>query len=74
MWGTEMSREDVLALADRIEQTPAYGPRDLAAESLHRTDRPPGTGSKRTKVILVNHKWRKTIASALRASIAGQVG
>jgi hypothetical protein len=64
------SADEIAALADRIEQTPAYTGAELGCR-LHPVDTPPGTANSEHKVILVNVGRRDLIVAALRAIANG---
>lgn len=62
---SEPDKTDILALADRIEGLPAYSGHDLKA-TLYQLGRAADTAKADDEVILINEKWRKTLADALR--------
>lgn len=58
----------LLALASRIDDVPAYSGADLKAP-LYCKGRAATTAVPVTKVILIEAKWRKHLAAALRAYV-----
>ena len=64
-----MDREEMLALADRIDGLPAYSGRDLQSK-LYQSDMPENTASRDISVIMIQERHRGTLAAALRAAPA----
>ncbi len=61
-----IDRTEILALADRVERTPAYGCKELHFGALRRVDSPAGNHETRVRVILIDESNRGLIAKALR--------
>lgn len=59
-----MKRKKILALADRVEDTPPYIPADLGLTTFRRIDKRRGRPD--TRVILIQERYRYLIAEALR--------